>query len=176
MGYSPWGRKESDTAENAHTVSSVRNSISIFWRFVSASLPLFINCKQYTILVNLTSHFFHDFFFFFWSQWYMIHLIIRTVVGKHETSVHSLLPLVRLKKLQALYSRNPGQILLINVSSPLFTPVFFHQLSQIEYLLLGWEEKAVAGPLQPPRLRPASLLLLQLGLDTTGLVTACVHF
>ena len=173
-GYSPWGRKELDTTENAHTVSSMRNSISIFWRFVSASLPLFVNCKQYTILVNWTSHLFP--WFFFLSQWYMIHLIIRAVIGKHETGVHSLLPLVRLKKLQALYWRNRGQILLINVSSPLFTPVFFHQLSQIEYLLLGWEEKAVAGPLQPPRLRPTSLLLPQLGLDTTGLVTACIHF
>ena len=79
----------------------------------------------------------------------MIHIIIRAVVGKPETGVHSLLPLVRLKKLQALFLRNPGQILLINVSSPLFIPVFFHQLSQIEYLLLGWEEKPAAGPLRP---------------------------
>ena len=116
-------------------------------------------------LLTWQAIFFHD-FFFFWPQWYMIHLIIRATFGKHETGVYSLLPLLRLKKLQALYSRNPGQILLINVSSPLFTPVFFHQLSQIEYLLLGWEEKAVAGPLQPPLLRPASLLLPLLGLDT----------
>lgn len=56
---------------------------------VSASLSLFVDCKQYTIFVNLTSHFFPRFFFLFLMVRYPSNHL--SVLGKHETGVHSLL-------------------------------------------------------------------------------------
>lgn len=113
------------------------------------SVSLFLNWKQYKIFVNLSSRS---------LPWYLYFLFLIVRDPRDHTSElqsgtwrrGSLLLLIWSRKLKALYLSSPGKILLVNASCPLFTLVSLYQLSQIDYLSLGWEEREATGPSHAP--------------------------